>query len=66
MQSVKELENQVSQLSPKNLSEFRAWFEDFDSENWDRQFEADAKTGALDAVVKDALAEYDAGKTTKL
>jgi hypothetical protein len=66
MQSVEELEKQVSKLSPQNLSKFRAWFEDFDSENWDRQFETDAKTGALDAVVKDALAEYDAGTTTEL
>ncbi len=66
MQSVKELENKVSKLTPKNLSEFRAWFENFDSENWDRKFETDVKTGALDAVVKDALADYDAGNTTEL
>ena len=66
MQSVKELEKQVSQLTPHKLSEFRDWFEEFDSENWDRQFEIDAKTGALDSVVRDALAEYDSGKTTEL
>jgi len=66
MQSVKELENQVSQLSPEKFSEFRNWFESFDAENLDRQFETDAEAGALDAVVKDALFEYGAGKTTEL
>ena len=66
MQSIKEIEKQVSQLSPEKLSEFRDWFDTFDSENWDRQFETDAKIGTLDAVVKDALAEYKAGKTTEL
>jgi len=40
------------------LSAFRAWFENFDSDYWDRQFEEDAKTGALDAAVKEAVEEY--------
>lgn len=65
MQTVKELENQISRLSPDKLAEFRTWFEAFDSENWDRQFETDAKTGALDSVVKDAIDEYRKGKTTE-
>jgi hypothetical protein len=66
MQSIQNIETEVSRLSPKKLAEFRAWFEAFDAENWDRQFETDVKTGTLDAAVKDALAEYDAGKTTEL
>ena len=66
MQSIKEIENQILQLSPDELAAFRAWFEAFDSDNWDREFETDANTGALNAVVKDALDEYGKGKTIEL
>lgn len=66
MQSIKDLEIKISQLDPDELSAFRAWFENFDSDYWDRQFEADAKTGALDAAVKDAIEEYGKGRMTEL
>ena len=66
MQSIKELETQVSQLSPKKLAEFRAWFATFDAEHWDRQFESDVNAGKLDAFVKDAIAEYKSGKAKEL
>ncbi len=66
MQSVKEIEKKITQLSPADLSKFREWFENFDADSWDRQFENDSKTGALDAIVKDAIEEYGKGRTTEL
>lgn len=66
MQSIKELENRISRLGPGQMAEFRAWFEAFDAENWDKEFESDAITGAFDAVAKDALDEYGKGKTREL
>lgn len=57
------LEQNVKQLSPSELSAFRAWFIDFDAAEWDRQMEADSETGKLDRLAQSALEEHLAGKT---
>jgi hypothetical protein len=62
MSTVKELEKAVTGLSPEQLAEFRAWFESFDAERWDRQLEEDAKSGKLDRVAEKAIGEYRKGK----
>ena len=49
-----ELEQAVTQLSPKELSRFRAWFEEYYAQLWDKQIEADAKSGRLDRLVVEA------------
>ena len=66
MSSANELELAVSQLSPAELAAFRAWFADFDSENWDRQFEDDVKAGRLDALAAQALRDLHEGRCTDL
>jgi hypothetical protein len=66
MQSIRELEKRVSKLTPEELTQFRAWFEDFDSKIWDDQFLADAKSGALETIAKEAMAEYGKGRCTEL
>jgi hypothetical protein len=48
--SVQELETAVSSLAEEQLAEFRAWFEQFASDAWDRQIEKDARSGRLDAL----------------
>jgi hypothetical protein len=52
MGNIREIEDAISRLSPRDLSEFRRWFADFDSAFWDRQFEADAEAGQLDKLAK--------------
>jgi hypothetical protein len=64
--SVEELEKAVAELPPEKLAKFRAWFERFDADAWDRQIEADAKAGKLDALAEEAIAEHKAGLTRKL
>ena len=49
MSTVKDIESAVTQLSRNDLTAFRAWFAEFDSAIWDRQIEADADSGRLDA-----------------
>jgi hypothetical protein len=66
MSKVKELENQIEQLSPGELAEFRRWYAEFDAQVWDRQFEADVKAGKLDALAEKALRDHAAGKSTEL
>jgi hypothetical protein len=57
MADVKSLEQAVEALDPLDLAEFRRWFAEFDAAAWDRQLEADATAGKLDALL--AEAEYD-------
>lgn len=60
---VEEIENEVAQLSPEQLEEFRAWYEQFDSKVWDKQIEDDIKSGKLDALAEAAIAEHKSGKS---
>lgn len=66
MGKVEAIETQVRELSAEELTRFRAWFAEFDGEFWDRQLEADATAGKLDALAEAALRDHQAGKSTKL
>ena len=66
MGKVQGIERQVKALSPQEFAEFRDWFAAFDAEAWDRQFEADAKLGKLDALAAKALGAHAKGETTEL
>lgn len=63
---VEEIEREIAQLSPEQLREFRAWYERFDSDAWDKQIEDDLTSGKLDAVADAAVAAHKAGKSRKL
>ena len=58
MPDVKALEEAVQALPPSALAEFRRWFVEFDAAAWDRQLEADALTGKLDALLTEADEDY--------
>ena len=66
MTKIEALERQVRGLSTDELTEFRRWFAAFDAAAWDRQLEADAGAGKLDALADEALAEHRAGRSRKL
>ncbi len=66
MSAILKLEQAVSQLPPKELARFRKWFETFDAKIWDKQFEEDAKSGTLDKLANQAIADSRAGKYKKL
>jgi hypothetical protein len=66
MTNVEKLEREIAGLSPKELSEFRRWFAEFDAVAWDEQLEADAQAGALDGVAEEAIAEDKAGRSRGL
>ncbi len=66
MSKVKDIENQVKELSPEELAAFRQWFARFDAEAWDQQFEADVKAGKLDTLAQRALKDHAAGRSTEL
>lgn len=66
MTRLERLEQEIAELSPAELQELRAWFAAFDAKEWDRQFERDVETGALDRLAEEALADHRAGRTRPL
>ena len=64
--SVQELEAAVAQLEPDDLARFAKWFEDYQADEWDRQFEADVAAGRLDALGRQADEDFEAGRATAL
>ena len=55
--SVREIEVAVARLTPEELGRFAEWFERYMADEWDRQIEADAKAGRLDALIHAAEAD---------
>ena len=49
--TIHEIEQAITELSPKELARFRHWFDEFDAQVWDDQFESDANSGKLDKLV---------------
>jgi hypothetical protein len=66
MTVLERIEAQVQTLSAKELHEFRRWFQEWDADAWDRQIEADAQAGKLDALAAEALAEYRSGSAREI
>lgn len=66
MSEIEQLERTVSNLSPGDLAQFRAWFLEFDARVWDQQIESDLKAGKLDKLMAEARTEYQEGKTRPL
>ena len=66
MGKVESIESQIQELTPEELATLREWFAKYDAEAWDRQLEADAKAGKLDALAERALQDHLAGRSTKL
>ncbi len=66
MSKVESIVSQIQELSPDELATLREWFAQYDAEAWDRQLEADARAGKLDALADRALRDHLAGRSTKL
>ena len=66
MSTIQEIQTAVSELSPEELSVFRAWFAEFDAKAWDQEFERDVAAGRLDALAEEALRDLREGRCTDL
>jgi hypothetical protein len=64
MSTIQELEAAVRQLSPEDRAAFRAWYAEFDAQEWDRQMERDAAMGRLDWLVAEAKEHLQHGRCT--
>ncbi len=66
MTKIKKIEQDVRKLKRDELSAFRRWFREFDSDVWDRQIEEDVLAGKLDKLAEEALAAHHAGKSKEI
>jgi hypothetical protein len=66
MSRVEQIESEIQQMSADELAAFRTWFVQFDADQWDREFEADAASGKLDALAERALRSLENGQATPL
>ena len=66
MTKLEDIEQAVEQLSPEELAQFRAWFEELQARLWDQEFERDVKAGKLDKLAQNWLADHKAGKSSDL
>lgn len=61
--TIQEIETAVTQLTPQQLADFRAWFIEYDAQRWDDQLAADVAAGRLDALANEALRDLREGRT---
>ncbi len=66
MQTVQEIEEAVTHLPRPELDKFRAWFEKFAADLWDKQLEKDVQSGKLDFLADQALKDLEEGRCTEL
>jgi len=66
MTTLEDIEKAVAELPVEQLKKFRAWFEQFEAVHFDQAIERDAKTGKLDKLAEQALADFQAGRARKL
>lgn len=64
--SIRQIESAVEQLSPSELAAFSEWFEKFVAAAWDKQLEADIRSGKLDRLGKQADEHFETGRCTPL
>ncbi len=63
MSKVEELEKAIDALAEEEYIQLRKWFSEKDWQKWDRQLEADARSGKLDFLAQEA---FEAKKKNKL
>ena len=64
--SIQEIETAIQQLPTPDEAQLAAWFEEYQADLWDRQIEADALAGRLDALGQQADREFEAGRCRPL
>ena len=66
MTKVEAIKNAIKQLSAPELEQLLEWFVQYDADAWDKQIQADAAAGRLDALAEEALDEYKATRAKPL
>jgi len=62
MSTVEEIEKAIIRLPKDDLTVLRGWFEELEAKIWDNQFEEDVRSGKLEKLANEAIADLRAGK----
>jgi hypothetical protein len=64
--TIEDIEKAVAKLTPDQLAQFRAWFEEFDAARFDQKIERDAGAGKLDRLAEEAIEDLRKGRAREL
>jgi len=64
--TIEDIEKAITQLPQDQLRQFRAWYEKFDADGWDKEIEKDVAAGKLDDLAQLAISDHKAGKSKTL
>jgi hypothetical protein len=60
--SIEDLEKAIASLPPDQYAQFRAWFEAFEVDRFDRKIERDVQAGKLDRLADQAIDDLRKGR----
>ncbi len=66
MTTAEDIEKAIERLPPHELARFRAWYEEFEAQQFDAAIERDTTAGKLDAHADEAIAAHRAGRSREL
>ena len=66
MGRIEEIQSAIESLPQDEFRRLRDWFIERDWEEWDKEIEADSKSGKLDFLVREALEDKVKGKLKEL
>jgi hypothetical protein len=66
MNTGEDIEKAVAKLGPREFDRFRTWFEQFQADRFDEKIERDARSGKLDPLADEAIADYRKGRAREL
>ena len=64
--TLEDMEVAIRNLSPKELDELMAWFEEYYAQVWDKQIDEDVNSGRLDNLLADVDKENNSGLSKSL
>ena len=66
MTTVEDIEKAIEKLPPRELDRLRAWFEEFQAEQFDDKIARDAEAGKLDGLAEEAMSDFQRGRAREL
>jgi hypothetical protein len=60
--SVQEIEAAITKLTPQDVAELAAWFEEYQAQGWDEQIARDVRAGRFEPLIQRAREQLKAGE----
>ena len=66
MSTLQKIEEDIQELPRNQVTELRVWIEEYEASLWDMQIKEESKNGKLSELTAKAMADFKAGKCTKM